>query len=148
MFQDRSNIDPDARYPSECPRQVEALALRVRGFLPGCALARTRDAVQFDDAGDEGIVVLVTAEAIELRLSTVEWTCGPYGPAPASRLWKRVRARDLSDERLRELIDAARRVRQREFRRCRFCGERVPPEHRFDKDTCHGCASSHLQVVY
>ena len=38
--------------------------------------------------------------------------------------------------------------RKRQYRKCQFCGEKVPIEHRFDKDTCHGCASEQFNVVY
>ena len=147
MFAERGWIDPDGRYPAGGYSDVEELALRVLALLPEATFERTRDAIQIADGGEEGIGVLVTPEAIELCLPTVEWH-GPHAPAASSRRWKRVRARDLSDERIAELLIAARRARQRQFRRCRYCGERVPPEHRIDDDVCHGCASKHLHVVF
>ena len=64
-----------------------SLAERVLVVLPGAMLERTRDAIQFDWGGEQGIVLLVGPEALELRLPTVEWTKGAYGPARSSRLW-------------------------------------------------------------
>ena len=51
--------------------------------------------------GQEGIVVLVTAEAIELRLPTVEWTSGTHNPVETSRAWKRLAADGLEDKKAR-----------------------------------------------
>jgi hypothetical protein len=43
--------------------------------------------------------------------------------------------------------DAARR-RRKGLRKCRYCMERTPAEHRFAPDVCSGCATEHLGVVY
>ena len=51
--------------------------------------------IEHDYEGEEGIVLLITPEAIELRLPTVEWTEGTHGPAPTSRLWRRIDGLDL-----------------------------------------------------
>ena len=88
MNDDRKRIDPDDRYPSEGLRMVERHALRVLQFLPQAKVERTQDAIQITEGDDKGFIVLVTPEAVEFRLPTVEWTCGAYGPARASRLWK------------------------------------------------------------
>jgi hypothetical protein len=87
---EHQRIDPRIEFPSEGLRQVERLALRVLKYLPLAEVTRTRDVIQLDDGGEEGIIVLVTAEKVELRLPTVEWTQGAYGPAYASCFWKRV----------------------------------------------------------
>jgi hypothetical protein len=127
---------------------VEGRARLVLKHLPGAEVSRTRDAVQIDWGGTEGIVVLVTPEALELRLPTVEWTCGSYGPAASSRLWRRVEWAAIGDGRLSALLRNCKRARARQFRRCKYCGERVPPEHRVSADVCHGCASRHEGVVF
>ncbi|MDA2929037.1 hypothetical protein MYX84_03650 [Acidobacteria bacterium AH-259-O06] len=98
--------------------------------------------------GEKGIVIAITPEAIEFRLPTIEWTMGSHGPASSSQLWKRAVAEDIQDSELEELIKRALRARRREFKRCQYCGELVPPEHRIEKDVCHGCASKHLGVVF
>ncbi|KML03170.1 hypothetical protein [Rossellomorea marisflavi] len=38
--------------------------------------------------------------------------------------------------------------RKRQYRSCLFCGIKVNPEHRYDKDTCHGCATYHYGIKY
>lgn len=93
---ERQLIDPEERYPSEGLRRVEILALEILMLLPDASVERTRDAIQIESGGEKGIVVLVTPEAVELRLPTVEWTMGAYGPAGASTLWKRVELRRRS----------------------------------------------------
>ena len=148
MSEERRRIDPEGRYPADGLRQVEANAERVLELLPGATVERTRHCLQIDYGGEEGIVILVTAEAIELRLPTVEWTMGAYGPALASRLWKRVEAQKVTDEELRALIREALEARRSQFATCRCCGQRFPSEHRHGDDVCHGCASRHLGVVY
>jgi len=144
---DRVRIDPDGRYPADGLRRVEQSAMRVLTHLPGGRLERTRDAIQIDQGGENGIVVLVTAEAVEFRLPTVEWTRGAYGPAQASRLWKRVKTERLSDELLESLIRQALDTRAREFRKCKYCREVFPSERRHG-NVCHGCAVAHLGVVH
>jgi hypothetical protein len=76
---------------------VEVNADRVLAQLPKSTIERTRDCIQIDCGGKEGIVILVTPEAIELRLPTIEWTRGAYGPAASSRLWKRVEISKITD---------------------------------------------------
>jgi hypothetical protein len=76
MKDERSRIDPDGRYPADGLRTVERRALCVLAMLPDARVERTRDAIQIDHGAEEGIVLLVTAEALELRLPTVEWTWG------------------------------------------------------------------------
>ena len=147
MTHDRLSIDPENLYPADGLRQVERNALRVLDLLPLGRLTRTRDVIQIDDAGDVGISVLVTAEVIEFRLPTVEWTVGAYGPAFATRLWKRYRFAALSDKSLERLIRAARDARRNEFIPCRYCQRLVPPEHRHG-DVCHGCAERHEGIVH
>jgi hypothetical protein len=144
--ENRSRIDPHDRYPSDGLRSVEHNAQRVLGLLSDAVVERTRDCIQIDSGGDEGIVVLVTAEAIELRLPTVEWTMGAYGPAAASGLWKRI-STSVSDAELASMLGEAKDARQSEFVRCRFCEQRFPPERRHG-DVCHGCAERHLGVVH
>jgi len=144
----RHRVDPEHRYPADGLRTVEALALHVLERLPSGEVSRTRDVIQIDDGGEEGICLVITAEFLELRLPSIEWTCGAYGPARTSVLWKRVKWGGLSDERLDELLTTARRVRDAQFRKCRFCGERFPPERRHNGDVCHGCAEKHLGVVH
>jgi hypothetical protein len=97
--------------------------------------------------GEEPTVV-VTPGAMQLRLPTVIWSKGAYDPIPASRFWKRVATDGLDDAALAEWFNKAKQARQKEFRACRFCGKKFPPEHRDDRNTCHGCAEKHLGVVY
>lgn len=140
--------DSGERFSAEPRTQVERRAQQVWALLPGATMTRTRDVVQLDYAGERGIVAVVTAEALELRLPTVEWTHGAYGPAAASRLWQRVLWEELPATALAERIAQAIAARQAEFKRCRYCGQLVPPERRVDDDVCHGCASRYEGVVF
>jgi hypothetical protein len=144
---ERDRIDPERRYFASGMRTVEVFAVQVLERLPRGSLSRTRDVIQIDDDGEEGICVVITQEAVELRLPSIEWTCGTYGPAPTSVLWKRVKWGGLSEEKLDALLAAARRARQSKFRKCRFCGERFPRERRHG-NACHGCAEKYLGVIH
>ena|SRR5674476_71373 len=141
------NLDPQEKYRSDGPLKVEINAERVLAMLPISTIERTRDCIQIDCGGQEGIVILVTPEAIELRLPTIEWTRGAYGPAASSRLWKRVEISKITDIELETLMKETLKKRQSEFRNCRYCGEHLPPEH-MHGDVCHGCAEKHLGVVH
>ncbi len=157
--------EPDFRL-GEYPRDFEALAARfvAVGWLGDGqrpSVLRTRDAIElrFGDAvetnGEGGVILLLTPESVEIRLPSIAWTCGAYGPVASSCFWRRVPIRRLmdvldpggSDSRLRRLVDSGLRARRAKMRPCHFCGERFGPE-RMSDDACHGCASEHRGVVY
>jgi predicted RNase H-like nuclease len=127
---------------------VERNAARVEALLPGAAVNVTPHVAQLLVQGEHGVIALVTADTIELRLPTVEWTSGTHDPAEASRLWKRLDIAELPDEQLASEIAEARAARKSEFATCRYCGERVPAEHRISSDVCHSCASRYEGVVF
>lgn len=91
--------------------------------------------------------VVLTPEALEVRLPTVAWTQGAYGPAASSTLWQRVLWESISTADVYALCTDALRVREKQFVPCRFCGREFPPEHRHD-DVCHGCAERELGIVH
>jgi hypothetical protein len=148
MNEERSHIDPEGWYPSDGLRRVEKNAVLVLDLLPGVIERRTRDCIQIDYGGHEGIVILVTAEAIELRLPTVEWTMGAYRPAASSRLWKRADWCEITDIALKSFFNDALKQRKSEFKKCRYCERKIPPEHMHANDDCQGCAEKHLGVVH
>lgn len=141
-------VDPEGRYLAEGLRVLERQALQLLELMPDAEVARTRDAIQINQGGEEGIVVLVTREALELRLPLVEWTMGSYGPAASSRLWKRVEWAQLREHELAELLAQLQAARSGELRKCPYCGGEFPPERRIEKDVCHACAERHLGVVF
>jgi hypothetical protein len=152
MREKRRVIDPDNRYPVfDGFRDAEHHAREVLGLLPDATFERTRDVFQIESRPDaeDGLVLLVTAEAIEIRLPITEWVCGSHGPAPSSRLWRRVpwdkaRARKTG---VAGLIESARCARRREFFTCPYCKCRVSRRNSA-AGACHGCASEHLGVVF
>jgi hypothetical protein len=138
-------IDPSHKYATAALTSAERIALWILAAFSG-VLSRTRDVIQVDIERDEGCVVLITAEAIEIRVPTVEWV-RPYAPRASSRLWKRALTERLSEKRLKSLIQDAIQTRVAEFRNCCFCRRRFPLEHMTD-DACHGCASEHRGIEY
>lgn len=139
----------------EYPRRFERFAFTAAELLPGSTWERTRDIIQLFYGEQSGITVVVTPEAVEVRIPTIEWSGGEYGPVESSRLYRRLLLRQLPEPvsveckaLLSDCFQAALKKRQSEFKKCRYCGETVPPEHRFSRDVCHGCASRHIGVVY
>lgn len=147
MDSEWERIDPEAKYVLGELRSFEQFALRVLDLLPGARVDRARDVIQITQEDERGIIVIVTPEAVELRLPTTEWV-GPHTPIASSRLWKRVKWDRMSDARLSRFLESAGQARAAEFTRCRFCGQEFPPEHRHEEDVCHGCAERHLGVVH
>ena len=154
---DRSEepIAPEEVYPADGLRWVDRVARFVRAILPDARVERTRDVYQLNDEGQGGLVVVVTPEAVEIRLPTVEWTSGYAGPVASSRLWKRTLMRNWDDgdtaSRLAKLIASGRRKRNREIRPCGNCRRPTPPEHAHTIDgrhVCQGCAELHMGVVH
>lgn len=124
-------------------------AVRVREAAPDLVeTAATPHLVELRADGEDGIVVIVTADAIELRLPTTEWTAGTHAPVEGSRFWQRLTNTDASSSALIHEIAAARAARRAEFSECRYCGQSVPVEHRTSADVCHACASEHEGVVF
>jgi hypothetical protein len=144
----RFNLDPEEKHPSEGSLRVEINAKRIIDLLPSSTVERTRDCIQINYRGEKGIVILVTPESIELRLPTVEWTMGVYGPATSSKFWKRINVYETTDEELDILLKDALKERQNEFKTCRYCMKSFPPEHRINENVCHGCAERYLGVVF
>jgi hypothetical protein len=50
--------------------------------------------------------------------------------------------------RLKEGIDAAAALKARTLVRCQYCDAVLPPEHAFNSNTCYGCASRELGIVF
>lgn len=144
---ERNLIDPGGQYPADGLRRVEQRALEVAQARPGAVITRTRDVVQLEWGGEEGIVALVTAEALELRFPVVEWTGGSYGPAMSSRLWRRFQWDELPPSQLGVVLQQAQAARDAEYRECVYCHQRFTPD-RMTGDACHGCASKHLGILY
>ena len=143
----RRQIDPEGRYPTvDGLRVVESGALRVLQARPEGVVTRTRDAIQIDWGEEEGIVALVTAEALEVRIAEIEWT-GTHGSALSSRLWQRFTWEQLKNKRIETLLRRAQDVRDAELRHCAYCGRRVPLEC-MTLDACDECASKHLGIVH
>lgn len=133
-------------------RNFEVAAAELRGtFLLPLVEEATRDAIQLTWGDEVGVVALLSPEAVEIRLPTIDWIHGAYGPKASSRLWRRIRIRHgYSPEEIelvQETLAAGLAKRKAEFMPCRFCGEPTPPERRTVK-ACHGCASLHSGVVY
>ncbi len=51
-------------------------------------------------------------------------------------------------EQILEFLLKTVQSRKRQYRTCQFCNLKVAAEHRFDKNTCHGCATEHYGVIY
>jgi hypothetical protein len=133
-------------------RRHEQLAETIREHLTLSGEARTQDAIELRYGDERGVALLLTPEAIELRLPTVEWTGGAYAPANSTRLWKRVKLESVMTESyswraLAPLVEKALAARKKEFRLCRYCKADTPVEHRTGR-ACHSCASKHEGIVY
>lgn len=137
-----------------CLRRFELLANALVRMLSDSEMARTRDAIQIDYLGDEGVVLLLTPETLEIRLPTVDWTQGTYGPCASTRRYQLIDVDDFirGDGRPDEasLLAAVMRgveARGAEFKPCRYCGECFPIEQRHG-DACHGCAEREEGVIH
>lgn len=126
MTEGRGAIDSKGEYPADRFRLVKQNALRVLAWRGDGGVQRTRDVIEISYGGDQGIAVLVTAETVGVRLPTVEWTRGAYGPADSSRLWRLARASALSDEALKQLLERGLRARRSQFTDRRYRGNCVP----------------------
>jgi len=127
---------------------AQRYAAAVTQELPGAEVLETDDVIRIAWGDMEGIVVLVTRDALELRLPTIEWP-HPHEPRRTSRLFRKIEWVSIDGrEALRDLLKEALEARRVEFRTCRFCSLSFPPEQMIQTDVCHGCAENHLGVVF
>jgi hypothetical protein len=106
-------------------------------------------------ANEPMIYIKPTHEGLEFGYEATQWN----GPIPAllpgvykkhSLAWETLQSlnKEKQQEMIFELLMKTINARKRQYRKCQFCGEKVAIEHRFDQNTCHGCASEHYGVVY
>jgi hypothetical protein len=111
---------------------------------------------KLEDFGENPeIYIMATEIGLEFGYEAIQWD--GYMPSPITGMnkmhfvtWESLQSL-RSEEKLEKLLNLLMKTitsRKRQYRKCQFCGENVPVEHRFDKDTCHGCASEHFGVVY
>lgn len=132
------------------PTRLDSLAERVLALLPDARVSKTPHVIAIETGGEEGIVVLVTADGLEVRLPTVEWP-GPHTPVPSSCFWKRIHVEHETDDAIMALLAGGRAARLAEFALCDHCGQPTPPEHAHEINgrwVCHGCAEEHEGIVH
>lgn len=127
---------------------AQRYAVAVTQELPGAEVVETDDVIRIAWGIMEGIVVLVTREALELRLQTIEWP-HPHEPRRTSRLFRRIEWESIKSRKaLRDLLKEAIEARRAEFGTCRYCGQSFPPERMIQGNVCHSCAEKHLDVIF
>lgn len=104
-------------------------------------------------ADEPMIYIKPTYEGLEFGFEGTKW----YGHTPSPFMFKKhiliwkdieVLNKEEQQEAILNLLMKTISSRKRQYRKCQFCNEKVAIEHRFDKDTCHGCASQHFGVLY
>ena len=128
-------------------RRFEEFAKRLLQMFPKSIASRTRDCIQIDYLGDQGVVMLLTPESVEIRLPTTDWTQGSHGPVASSSLKKRHSLAHDSESDIVASIYEAVSEREAKFKVCPYCHKEFPPEH-MAAGACHGCASNHLGIVF
>lgn len=88
------------------------------------------------------MTIVVTPEALELRLPAVEWTMGAYGPARSSELWRRLLFKDIDGPEgvAKHLRRLERALKRRMANRCNKCGDQCRPSTLQD-GICEDCRS-------
>ena len=143
----------DDVFPPEQRRQLfEEVAYAITAALPRFSMRRWRDCIQISETvpDEEGITVLLTPEAMELRLPVTDWP-HPHEPVETTRLWQRVELQELALDDLAGLLQAARDAQTAALKRCAHCGQLFPPGRVMTIDgrvCCHGCAERNEGVVF
>jgi hypothetical protein len=106
-----------------------------------------------DFADEPNIFLQTSLNGIAFGYQSIEWQ--GHVPAPIFVTMK-VITWDLlttlpQQEKESTILDALLKTiqsRKRQYKTCQFCGEKTPPEHRINSNTCHGCATEHFGVIY
>lgn len=111
---------------------------------------------KLEDFADEPEVFIRTSiEGLEFGYEATQWD-GPISASlpgiyrKQSLSWESLQSMSVKEQQaiIHDLLMNTINSRKRQYRKCQFCGEKVAVEHRFDNDTCHGCASVKFGVVY
>jgi hypothetical protein len=119
----------DIQLPEEFPSEDEAIFI-YQG--------------QFSD--ENGLVLVVTDNALELRLPTLEWDI--HTPREVSKLWRHISLQEQPELDLRQLIADAQAAQKETFGDCKYCGKRNPEGWMHDRDVCQSCAENILGIRY
>lgn len=105
-------------------------------------------------ADEPEVYIRATDEGLEFGYEATKWL---DGLTPSIGLYKKHAftwedlqsfSKEVQQQMILDLLMKTISSRKRQYRKCQFCGEKVPIEHRYDLDTCHGCASTNFGVVY
>lgn len=89
-----ARLDPGRRYPAYALRYMDRVAWMLLHLMPAATMERTRDVYQFTLEDPGGIVVLITPEELQIRLPSIDYTTGYWGPVSVSRPFKKLRIAD------------------------------------------------------
>lgn len=106
-------------------------------------------------ADEPEVFIRTSIEGLDFGYEAIKWDGPVPSPLPGiflkhSLSWESLKSMSVKEqqETIHDLLMKTINSRKRQYRKCQFCGEKVPVEHRFDKDTCHGCASVEFSVIY
>lgn len=104
-------------------------------------------------ADEPNVYIRPTNEGLEFGFEGTKWyghTPSPYLYKKHILIWKNIEGLNIKDQQeiILDLLMKIINNRKRQYRKCQFCGKKFATEHRFDKDTCHNCASIHFGVLY
>lgn len=143
---------------SDASAQITEFIEQALAAIPetNCERTKTDDGTtRFVTGSPREVAVDVTDGEVLVYLWAATWT-SPYELEEDPELVGRINLEThgpSSDEKafadaLRHLVEAARTLRRMRYITCRFCEGEIPPEHQYDEQTCHGCASREYGVVY
>lgn len=143
-------VYPGRYYSLDGLRTFERYAFQVLEAFPGARAERTKDAIQINlgEFGDEtGVIVILTPDAVELRLPDIEWV-GSHTPVSVNHLWQKIEGQQLQSVDLVKWVKSGQRARQQTFRECKYCGKKNPPGWMHREDVCDSCAEKHLGIIH
>lgn len=99
--------------------------------------------------------IKATDTELDFGYTAIQWegaipSSFPYAFKKHSLTWEKLNTLN-KEEQLVAIGDALIKTinsRKRQYLKCQFCGEKYSLEHRFDKDTCYGCATSQYDTIY
>jgi len=128
-----------------------AEALRSADHKDSMTVERTIHVRRVIDGAEVEAVVEVALDKITLSVIIGRWD-DPATCMRCLRPWRnlyveKVKAEGGVEVVIPPLVDEALEARAEEFFTCRYCGEKIAPEHG-DDDACLGCLSEHEGRVY
>lgn len=100
------------------------------------------------------VYIKLTHMGLEFGYEATKWeghTPVPYLYTVDILYWEDIESlskRDKQEKLLLDFLMKTIKTREKDFQKCQYCRRKVVKEHRFNENTCYGCATNYLGIDF